>query len=56
MHIIDGIPKGLENSKFTKFAGDTSEFTIEHIIGYLTKAVDIANNENLRIRYFPNSL
>lgn len=34
---------------------DTSESTIEHI-AYQTKASYIANNENLKMRFFPNSL
>jgi len=41
---------------FTKFAGDTSESTVEHIARYLTDAEDITNNENLRMNFFPNSL
>lgn len=49
-------PRGWKVPKFTKFSGDTSESTIKHIAGYLTKVEDIANNENLRIRYFPSSL
>lgn len=50
------LPRGWIVPKFTKFSDDTSESTIEHTVGYLTKAEDIANNENLRIRYFPSSL
>jgi hypothetical protein len=42
--------------KFTKFAGDTSESTIEHIARYLTETGNITNNENLRMKFFPNSL
>lgn len=42
--------------KFTKFDVDTSESTIEHVARYHTKAGDIANNENLKIKYFPISL
>lgn len=42
--------------KFTKFVGDISEYIVEHIARYLTKAEDIANNENLKMKYFPNSL
>jgi hypothetical protein len=30
--------------------------TIEHIARYLTEAGDLANDENLRLKYFPNSL
>jgi len=50
------LPKGYKIPKFTKFAGDTSESTIEHIAQYLTEAGDLANDENLRLKYFPNSL
>ena len=42
--------------KFTKFSGDTTESTVEHVARYLIEAVDISNNENLRIKYFPSSL
>ena len=60
-HIIDYImqtelPRGVKVPKFTKFAGDTSESTVEHIARYLTEAGDIENDENLRIKYFPSSL
>ena len=50
------MPRGWKVLKFTKFAGDTNESTVEHIARYLTEAGDIANNENLRMRYFPSSL
>jgi len=30
--------------------------TVEHITRYLTEAGDLANDENLRLKYFPNSL
>ncbi|WJX34091.1 hypothetical protein P8452_22239 [Trifolium repens] len=50
------LPRGWKIPKFTKFAGDTSESTVEHIARYLTEAGDLANNENLRMKYFPNSL
>ena len=48
------LPRGWKVPKFTKFSGDTSESTIEHIARYLTEVGDIANNENLRIKYFPS--
>jgi hypothetical protein len=32
------LPRGWKIPKFTKFAGDTSEFTVEHIARYLTEA------------------
>ena len=50
------LPRGYKVPKFTKFAGDTNESTVEHIARYLTEAGDIANNEDLRIKYFPSSL
>jgi len=46
------LPRGYKIPKFTYFAGDTSESTVEHITRYLTKAGDIANNENLRLKFF----
>lgn len=50
------LPRGWKVPKFTKFVGDTNESTVEHIALYLTEEGDIENNENLRMRYFPNSL
>jgi len=56
MVLISKLPRGYKIPKFTKFAGDTSESTVEHIARYLTEAGDLANDENLRLKYFPNSL
>jgi hypothetical protein len=53
---MEELPKGWKISKFTKFGGDTNESTVKHIARYMTKAGDIANNENLRMKYFPSSL
>ena len=50
------LPKGWKIPKFTTFDGDTSESIVEHIACYLTEAWDLANNENLRLKFFPNSL
>jgi hypothetical protein len=50
------LPRGCKIPKFTTFAGDTNESTVEHIARYLTEAANIANNENLRLKLFPNSL
>lgn len=50
------LPRGWKIPKFTKSAGDTSGYTIKHIAQYQTKANDLANNENLKINYFLNSL
>ncbi|XP_050889747.1 uncharacterized protein LOC127095044 [Lathyrus oleraceus] len=48
--------KGLKVPKFIKFSGDTSESNVEHVARYLTEAGDLANNENLSIKYFTSSL
>ncbi|XP_058784687.1 uncharacterized protein LOC131659525 [Vicia villosa] len=50
------LPRGCKVPKFTKFLGDTSESTTEHIARYMTEAGDLANNEDLRMKYFPSSL
>jgi hypothetical protein len=50
------LPSGYKIPKFTKFACDTSESTVENITRYLTETGDLANDENLRLKYFPNSL
>jgi len=47
------LPRGYKIPKFTKFAGDTSESTVEHITRYLTEDGDIENKENLRLKFFP---
>ena len=49
-------PRGCKVPKFTKFADDTSHSTVEHVAWYQTEASDLDNNENLIIKYFPNSL
>jgi len=48
--------RGWKVPKFTKFDGDTSGSTLEHIARYLTEAGDISNNKNLRLMFFPYSL
>lgn len=50
------LPRGWKVPEFIKFVGDTNESTVEHIARYLTEADDIANNENLSMRYFPSSI
>ncbi|XP_050895146.1 uncharacterized protein LOC127101742 [Lathyrus oleraceus] len=42
--------------KFTKFVGDTTESTVEHVARYLIEAGDMSKNESLRIKFFPSSL
>ena len=50
------LPRNTKIPKFTKFTGETNESTVEHIARYLMEAGDMANNENLRMKYFPSSL
>ncbi|XP_050889447.1 uncharacterized protein LOC127094689 [Lathyrus oleraceus] len=50
------LPRGWKVPKFTKFAGDTKESTVEHVARYQTEAGNIANNEDLKLKYFPSSL
>ncbi|MCH92837.1 hypothetical protein A2U01_0013780, partial [Trifolium medium] len=50
------LPRNGKIPKLTKFAGDTNESTVEHITRFLVECGDLANNENLRMKYFPNSL
>ncbi|XP_050889681.1 uncharacterized protein LOC127094969 [Lathyrus oleraceus] len=49
-------PKGWKVPKFTKFAGDTEESTVEHVARYQIEVGDIVNNEDLKLKYFPSSL
>ncbi|XP_058725145.1 uncharacterized protein LOC131596500 [Vicia villosa] len=50
------LPRGWKVPKFTKFAGETGESTVEHVARFQTEAGDLANNENLKMKYFPTSL
>lgn len=50
------LPRGWKVPKSTKFAEDTEESTVEHVTRYQTEANDIANNEDLKLKYFPSSL
>ncbi|XP_045797576.1 uncharacterized protein LOC123891716 [Trifolium pratense] len=50
------LPRGWKIPKFTKFAGDTTESTVEHVARFFAEAGNLADNENLRLKYFPNSL
>ncbi|KEH33479.1 hypothetical protein MTR_3g040260 [Medicago truncatula] len=54
--LMEELPRDWKVPKFTKFGGETSESTVEHIARSLTEADDIANNENMRMKYFPSSL
>lgn len=50
------LPRGWKVLEFTKFAGDTEESTVEHMVRYQSEARDIANKEDLKLKYFPSSL
>ncbi|KEH15977.1 hypothetical protein MTR_0401s0010 [Medicago truncatula] len=54
--LMEELPMGWKITKFTIFDGETNESTVEHITRYLTEVSNIANNENLRMKYFPSSL
>jgi len=54
--LMTELPRNWKVPKFTKLAGETNESTVEHIARYLIEAGDIANNENLKMKYFPSSL
>jgi len=54
--LMSELPRNWKIPKFSKFAGQTNESTVEHIAQYLMEAGDIANNENLKMKYFPSSL
>ncbi|XP_057445506.1 uncharacterized protein LOC130737695 [Lotus japonicus] len=50
------LPRGGKVPKVTKFSGDTGESTVEHIARYQLEICDLANNELLKMKYFPSSL
>ncbi|XP_057432903.1 uncharacterized protein LOC130725716 [Lotus japonicus] len=50
------LPRGWKVPKVTKFSGDTGESTVEHIARYRLEICDLANNELLKMKYFPSSL
>ena len=50
------LPRGMKIPKFSKFAGEAGESTVEHVARYLIECGDLANNECLKMKYFPGSL
>ncbi|RYR16121.1 hypothetical protein Ahy_B04g073069 isoform B [Arachis hypogaea] len=51
------VPRGVKNSKIvTKFVGEVGESTTEHVARYLVKIGNLANEENLKMKFFPSSL
>ncbi|XP_050915162.1 uncharacterized protein LOC127130142 [Lathyrus oleraceus] len=49
------LARGWKVPKFTKFAGVTEESIVEHVARYQTEDGDKANNEDLKLKYFPSS-
>ncbi|XP_057747800.1 uncharacterized protein LOC130966995 [Arachis stenosperma] len=51
------VPRGLKNPKTTtKFAAEVGESTTEHVTRYLVEIGNLANDENLKMKFFPSSL
>ena len=50
------IPQGYKVPNFTLFSGEGEQSTIEHIGRFVVQCGHIGNNENLRLKLFPNSL
>ncbi|XP_015939957.1 uncharacterized protein LOC107465492 [Arachis duranensis] len=51
------VPRGVKNPKITtKFAEEVRESTTEHVARYLVEIGNLANDENLKIKFFPSSL
>src|ERR1044072_874959 len=50
------IPRGTKIPKFTKFSGESNESTVEHIARFEMEAGNLAQQENLKLRFFPSSL
>jgi len=56
-YVLDtDLPRNTKIPKFTNFAWETNESTVEHIARYLMEAGDSENNESLKMKYFPSSL
>ncbi|XP_057759529.1 uncharacterized protein LOC130979966 [Arachis stenosperma] len=51
------VPRGVKYPKIvTKFAGEVGESTTEHVARYLVKIENLANDENLKMKFFPSLL
>lgn len=49
-------PRRWKVPKFIKFSGETNESMVEHVVRYQSEVGDMANNKNLKMKYFPSSL
>ena len=50
------MPRGIKPPKFTKFFGENSESTVEHVARYTLELGELGSNEYLKMRFFPSSL
>ncbi|XP_057747373.1 uncharacterized protein LOC130966576 [Arachis stenosperma] len=51
------VPRGVKNPKITtKFAGEVRESTTDYVARYLVEIGNLANDENLKMKFFPSSL
>ncbi|XP_020985721.1 uncharacterized protein LOC110274778 [Arachis duranensis] len=51
------VPRGIKNPKIvTMFAGEVGESTTKHVARYLVEIGNLANDENLKMKFFPSSL
>ncbi|RYR13878.1 hypothetical protein Ahy_B04g070646 isoform B [Arachis hypogaea] len=51
------VPRGVKNPKITtKFAGEVRESTTEHVARYFVEIGNLANDKNLKMKFFPSSL
>ena len=50
------MPRGYKIPKFTKFAGELEESTVEHVARFTLECGDLAASEALKLKLFPSSL
>jgi len=48
--------RGYKVPKFSKYAGELEESTVEHVAHFQIKCGDLASDEFLKMKYFPSSL
>lgn len=50
------LSRGWKLPKFTKFTEDVKQSNVKHVARYQTELGDLVVNEDLKMKYFPNSL
>jgi len=53
---VTELAKGYKTPRFSKFAGEIGESTLEDVVRYHIECGDLAVSENLKMKYFPSSL